>query len=169
MAGGLLSQLDQTARNLLPFAVTILAMLVGMVPLPLPGYTMVTVPLMLMSLFYWVIHRPDLLRPVVVFIVGLLQDLIGGTPIGMTPMVLMLAYWLLITQRRFFLGRSFLMLWIGFALVATGAAAVQWAVFALMTASLLDARPVLVQALLGVALFPLMAWLLQRLHRAYLS
>ena len=40
---------------------------------------------------------------------------------------------------------------------------------ALMTASLLDARPVLVQALMGVALFPLMAWLLQRLHRAYLS
>ncbi len=162
-------QLDQTARNLLPFSVTILAMLVGMVPLPLPGYAMVTVPLMLMCLFYWVIHRPDLLRPLVVFMIGLLQDLIGGTPIGMTSMVLITAYWLLITQRRFFLGRSFVMLWIGFALVATGAAVVQWAVFALMTAKILDAGPVLVQAVLGVALFPLMAWLLQRLHRAYLS
>ncbi|MFV3129202.1 rod shape-determining protein MreD [Niveispirillum sp. KHB5.9] len=165
----MLSQLDRTARNLVPFSVTVLAMLVGMVPLPLPGYAMVTVPLMLMCLFYWVIHRPDLLRPMVVFAIGLLQDLIGGTPIGMTSMVLVLAYWLLITQRRFFLGRSFLMLWIGFGLVAAGSGAVQWAVFALMTASLLDARPVLVQALLGVALFPLMAWLLQRLHRAYLS
>ncbi|MBP7336201.1 rod shape-determining protein MreD [Niveispirillum sp.] len=169
MAGGMFHQLDQTARNLLPFSVTILAMLVGMVPLPLPGYAMVTVPLMLMCLFYWVIHRPDLLRPLVVFMIGLLQDLIGGTPIGMTSMVLITAYWLLITQRRFFLGRSFVMLWIGFALVATGAAVVQWAVFALMTAKILDAGPVLVQAVLGVALFPLMAWLLQRLHRAYLS
>lgn len=169
MAGGFFHQLDRTGRNLLPLSVTILAMLVGMVPLPLPGYAMVTVPLMLMCLFYWVIHRPDLLRPLVVFAIGLLQDLIGGTPIGMTSMVLILAYWLLITQRRFFLGRSFLMLWIGFALVSAGAAAVQWAVFALMTARMLDGRPVLVQALLGVALFPLMAWLLQRLHRAYLS
>lgn len=169
MAGGILHQLDRTARNLLPLSVTILAMLVGMVPLTLPGYAMVTAPLMLMCLFYWVIHRPDLLRPLIVFAIGLLQDLIGGTPVGMTSMALILAYWLLITQRRFFLGRSFLMLWIGFALVAFGSAAVQWAVFALMTASMLDARPVIVQALLGVALFPVMAWLLQRLHRAYLS
>lgn len=169
MAGGFLHQLDQTARNLLPFGVTIVAMLVGMVPLQLPGYALVTAPFMLMCLFYWVIHRPDLLRPIVVFMIGLLQDLIGGTPIGMTSLAMILAYWLLITQRRFFLGRSFLMLWIGFALVATGAAAVQWVVFALMTASLLDARAVIVQALLGVALFPLVAWLLQRLHRAYLS
>lgn len=169
MAGGILHQLDRTARNLVPFAVTILAMLVGMVPLPLPGYGAVSAPFTLMCLFYWVIHRPDLLRPLVVFAIGLLQDLISGVPVGLTPMVLMLAYWLLITQRRFFLGRSFLMLWIGFALVVMGAAAVQWMVFALMTANLLDARPVLVQALLGVALFPVVVWLLQRLHRAYLS
>ena len=144
-------------------------MLVGMVPLPLPGYAIVAAPFTLMCLFYWVIHRPDLLRPLVVFAIGLLQDLISGAPIGLTPMVLMLAYWLLITQRRFFLGRSFLMLWTGFALVAAGAAAVQWLVFAVMTASLLDAQPVLVQAVLGVALFPAVVWLLQRLHRAYLS
>lgn len=169
MAGGFFQQLDQTARNLLPFCVTIIAMLLGMVRLQLPGYASVSAPLMLMCLFYWVIHRPDLLRPLVVFFIGILQDLIAGTPIGMSSLALILAYWLLITQRRFFLGRSFLMLWIGFGLVATGAAVVQWAVFALMTASLLDARPVLVQALLGVALFPLVAWLLQRLHRAYLS
>lgn len=165
----MLHHLDRTARNLMPVGTTIVAMLVGMVPLPLPGYASVTAPLMLMCLFYWVIHRPDLLRPILVFMIGILQDLIGGTPIGMTPLALILAYWLLITQRRFFLGRSFVMLWIGFALVAALAAAVQWLVFAVMTASLLDATPAIVQALLGVALFPLVAYLLQRMHRAYLS
>ncbi|MFV3073432.1 rod shape-determining protein MreD [Niveispirillum fermenti] len=169
MAGGILTQLDQTARNLLPLGITVVAMLIGMVPLHLPGYAPITAPFMLMSLFYWVIHRPDLLRPMVVFMIGLLHDLISGTPVGMTSLALILAYWLLITQRGFFLGRSFVMLWIGFALVASGAAAVQWTVFALMTASLLDARAVIVQSLLGVALFPLVAYLLQRLHRAYLS
>ena len=169
MAGDMLHRLDQAARNLLPVGFTLVAMLLGMVPLPLPGYALVTAPLTLMSLFYWVIHRPDLLRPIVVFVIGVLQDLIGGTPIGMTPLVMILTYWLLITQRRFFLGRSFIMLWIGFALVAALSAAVQWLVFALMTASLLDATPAIIQALLGVALFPLVAYLLQRMHRAYLS
>jgi rod shape-determining protein MreD len=169
LAGGFWQRLDQTARNLLPFGTIVVAMLLTMVPLPLPGYSSVTPPLVLICLFYWVVHRPDLLRPLVVFALGVLHDLISGTPLGVTPLYLILAYWLLITQRRFFLGHSFGMLWIGFSLVALGAAAVQWAVFALMSTHLLDARPVLVQALFGVALFPLPTYVLQRLHRAYLS
>lgn len=169
MAVGFWQRLDQTGRNLLPFTLTMAAMLLSMVPLPLPGYSMVTPPLVLISLFYWVIHRPDLLRPLVVFAIGLLHDLIAGTLLGVTSLSLILAYWLLITQRRFFLGRSFVMLWIGFALVAAGVAATQWIVYALTEARLLDVRPVLVQAALGVALFPLPTYLFQRLHRAYLS
>lgn len=169
MAGGFWHRLDQTARNLLPFGSVVVAMLLAMVPLPLPGYSVVTPPLVLICLFYWVIHRPDLLRPLVVFALGVLHDLISGSPLGVTSLYLILTYWLLITQRRFFLGRSFGMLWLGFALVAFGASAVQWLVFALMSAHLLDARPVLVHAALGVALFPLPTYLLQRLHRAYLS
>lgn len=169
MAVGFWQRLDQLGRNMLPFSVTVMAMLLSMMPLPLPGYSMVTPPLVLMSLFYWVIHRPDLLRPLVVFALGIFYDLIAGTLLGVSSMSLILAYWLLITQRRFFLGRSFVMLWIGFAVVAIGAGAVQWIVYALTEARLLDARPVLVQWLLGVALFPIPTYLFQRLHRAYLS
>lgn len=169
MAVGIWHRLDQTARNLLPPAVTVGLMLVSMTPTQLPGWSAVAPPLALMSLFYWAIHRPDLLRPSVVFLIGALQDLLSGMPLGLTPLVFILSYWLLLTQRRFFLGTSFLMQWMGFAMVAAGTAAVQWAVFSLTLVTVLDARPVLVQAGLAVALFPVFALFFQRLHRAYLS
>ncbi len=102
-------------------AVTVALMLVGMAPLHLPNYASVAPALPLMALYYWVIHRPDLLRPSLAFGLGLLQDLLSGTPLGMTPMIYVLVYWGVLTQRRFFLGTSFAMLWFGFALIAFGA------------------------------------------------
>lgn len=169
MAVGVWNRLDQTARNMLPSGITVLLLLVGMAPVPLAGWSQVSPPYMLVSIFYWTVHRPDLLRPSLVFLIGVLADLLGGTPLGLTPLALMLSYWLLLTQRRFFLGTSFAMLWLGFALVAAGYLLVQWLTFCVIQASLVEPKPVLVQALLTMALFPPLAALMQKLHRSYLS
>ena len=169
MAVGIWQRLDQAGRNTVPFAVTIGSMLVAMAPMQMPGYASVAPPLTLMSVFYWAIHRPDLLRPLVVFMIGVVQDLLGGGPVGLTPLIFMIAYWVVLTQRRFFLGTSFLLLWLGFALVMGGAALVQWLVFSLVHTDLMDFRPPLFQALLAIAVFPVPAWILMRLHRAFLS
>jgi rod shape-determining protein MreD len=169
MARGFRQRFDRWARNLLPFVVTFLCMLLGMTPFSLPYYAPIAAPLTLMSVFYWVIHRPDLLRPLPIFALGVLYDLISGAPLGMTPFIFISVYWLLIAQRRFFLGRSFTMLWIGFALVALGAALMQWGIFAMIAGRVIDGSPALTQAALGVALFPLAAYAFQRLQRSYLE
>jgi len=169
MTVGLWQRLDQTARHLMPFAVTTLAMLLGMVPMQIPYYAVVTPPLVLVSIFYWAIHRPDLLRPSVVFLLGVLQDLLSGAPLGISPLVYIIAYWLLIAQRRFFLGGGFLALWWGFAIVAMVAALVQWLAYSVILVSLVDFAPAGFQALLAIAVFPLPAWACMRLHRAFLN
>ncbi|WP_119679022.1 rod shape-determining protein MreD [Indioceanicola profundi] len=169
MAVGMWHRLDQTGRNLLPFAITVAMMLVSMAPMRLPGFSTVAPPLTLIAVFYWAIHRPDLLRPSIAFLIGLLQDLLSGAPLGMTPLVLTLCYWVLITQRRFFLGSSFLLLWWGFAMVAGAASLVQWAAYSLMEATVLDVKPAVFQALVAIAIFPAPAWILMRIHRAFLN
>lgn len=169
MAVGIWQKLDHTGRNLLPFAVTVLMMLLAMAPTQVPGLAALAPPLTLMAVFYWAIHRPDLLRPIVVFLIGLLQDLLSGMPLGLSALVFTLAYWAVLTQRRFFLGNSFLLLWWGFGMVAFAAAAVQWIVYSLSFVTVLTVRPVLFQAVLAIAIFPLPAWLLMRIHRAFLS
>lgn len=162
-------RLDKTGRNLAPFAVTVMLLLLGMVPLHIPSYTEVAPALTLMAVYYWGIHRPDLLRPAAVFGLGLLQDLLSGAPLGLNALTLVCVYWTVLTQRRFFLANTFALLWVGFVLIVLGAAVLQWAVVCALGATLVPFDAPFFQALLTLALFPVFAWLFIRVHRAFLQ
>lgn len=162
-------KLDQAGRNLTPVTVTLMLVLIGMVPVYLPGFQPVAPAVAVVSVYYWAIHRPDLLRPSTAFAIGLLQDLLSGAPLGMNALLLVLTHWVVVTQRRFFLGNSFLLLWWGFSLIMLGVAVVQWFAFSVLSARLLSMAPALFQALTTIALFPLLAWLFIRVQRAFLQ
>jgi rod shape-determining protein MreD len=166
---GMWHRVDKSARNSAPFAVTVLLMLVGMTPLHLPQFGMITPPLTLMAVYYWAVHRPDLLRPMVAFGLGVLQDLLAGAPLGVSSLTFMVAYWVSLTQRRFFLGASFLMMWWGFLLVAIVASLVQWLGYSALAGRLVQVEPALFQCAVAIGLFPLPAWLFMRVQRSFLS
>ncbi|HYD66781.1 rod shape-determining protein MreD [Azospirillum sp.] len=161
-------RLDKAGRNLAPFAVTVMLLLLGLVPLRIPAYTAVAPSLTLMAVYYWTIHRPDLLRPGAVFALGLLEDLLSGAPLGLNALVMVTAHWVVLTQRRFFLASTFPLMWFGFALIVFGAAVMEWMVFSVLNTALLPFRSMLFQALLTLALFPAFTWLFVRVHRAFL-
>ena len=126
MTGFLLQRLDRFARNLIPFALSLLLVIIGTLPLQIPGYGLVAANLALMSVFYWSVYRPDLLPPWVAFLIGLLQDILVGTPPGLNALVLLLARAMVVSQGRVFRGKSFLVMWWGFAMVALGAQVLVW-------------------------------------------
>lgn len=161
-------RLDRAGRSLAPFAVTVLLVLMGMVPLPIPAYAPVAPSFGLMAVYYWTIHRPDLLRPSAVFAIGLLQDLLSGTPLGLSALVLVSVHWTVLHQRRLFLASTFVLMWFGFALVVLGSGFLQWLVHSAFHATLLRIDTMLGQAVLTLALFPMFAWIFVRVHRAFL-
>lgn len=162
-------RLDKTGRNLAPFAVTVMLALVGLVPVPAPGFAPVAPFLTAIAIYYWAIHRPDLMRPGTAFLIGLLQDLLTGGPLGVNALVLVLIHWTVMNQRRVLMASSFGMMWVGFALVMLGVACVQWLAFSSLNATVLPFKPALFQALLTMAMFPAVAWILIRVHRAFLQ
>jgi len=162
-------RLDKAGRNLTPFAITVMLGLLGMVPLRLPAFAAVAPSLTLMAVYYWSIHRPDLLRPGVVFGIGILQDLLSGAPLGLHGLILVLVQWAVLSQRRFFLANTFLLMWVGFAMVLFGAAFTEWLVFCALNTALMPFRALFFQALLTLALFPLFAWMFIRIHKAFLQ
>ena len=162
-------RLDQIGRSLAPAAVTVMLVLLGMVPLYLPGWDKVAPAMALMSVYYWSIHRPDLLPPSAAFAIGLLQDLLAGTPPGMTALVLVSCHLVVETQRGFFLANAFLMLWLGFAFIVFGAALLQGAFYSLLYQTLVPMQIPLVQAAVTLAVFPLFASLFISVHRAFLK
>jgi hypothetical protein len=83
-------RLDQIARNVSPFAITVLLLIIGLVPLRLPYLPPLSVSLVLVSVYYWAVHRPSALPAPAVFFLGLMADLLGAV-LGVNAPVLLVA------------------------------------------------------------------------------
>jgi rod shape-determining protein MreD len=110
---------------------------------------------MLIAVYYWAIMRPQTLTPAATFIVGIAFDLMTNSPLGLNALTLLLVQWVTQRQRKFLLGQPFLVMWMGLGLVATGASALQWALFSLYNLQLVAVRDCIMSALMTAAVFPL--------------
>ncbi len=165
MRAGLWHSLDVAARKLTPFLVTVALVVVSFVPLRLPGYAAVAPSFALMSVYYWALHRPELLPGPAVFVIGVLQDVFSGTPIGVNAFMLLAVYGIAVSQRRFFHGKSFLVVWWGFMIVAGAVALVEWIVMSLLLGTLVAPEPAAFEGLMTIALYPLLGWVFVQVHR----
>lgn len=168
MTSEIFGRIDLWARNLTPFALTLLLVLLSVVPLPIRGYAQVSPALVLAAVYFWSIHRPDLLPAPAVFAAGLTFDLLSGAPVGMTALVLLLTHSVVVSQRRFFLGKSFLVAWWGFMMVAVAAMAAVWILAMIMQGQLLDPLPTVFRYLLTLCLYPALAVLFVLAQRSFL-
>jgi len=155
-------KLDLFARHLVPAVSTFGLLLVGIIPLHLPSFPPVAPALPLIAVFYWTLYRPDLMPPWAVFLLGLLQDILFATPIGVGACVLVIVHAAVSAQRRFFIGKSFGILWLGFALVVALALPVSWLLSCIYYGRLARPDALAFQVLTTVGVFPAMCWLLLR-------
>lgn len=155
--------------RMLPMATMVLAAIIAILPLRVPGYSALTPAFALMAVYHWTIYRPDLLPPVGLFAVGLAQDLIAGTTVGVGALVLLLARAAVLRFRRHFISRTFPFVWGGFMLLAAAAMLGLWAVHSLMHLSFFDFRITVFRTVLTVAIFPVASFALGRTQRAVMG
>jgi rod shape-determining protein MreD len=155
-------------NRLMPMLTVVLCVVASVVPAHLPVFTAVTPSFALMAIYYWTVYRPELLPFVAVFATGLLLDMLTGAPLGISSLVLLLAYGLVLSQREHLLMRRFTVVWLGFLALAATAAVLQWIVVSLFYGMLLDVRAFLFQGVLTVAVYPVVSYLLGRVQRTLL-
>ena len=163
------SRLDIIARSLTPFGFTLLLVMINVLPLQLPGMSRVMPLLPLMSIYSWAVHRPDLMPAYGVFVIGLFQDILIGTPIGIHVLTYLLVYGTVVWQRRFLAGHSFAVIWVGFLLIAAGASLISWVLISLYYFVFIQPEALVYQYLLSAGGFPLLSWLFMRWQLAFLS
>lgn len=163
-----LQRLDSWARAAAPLALTLAVVIVKLVPLRLPAFSVIAPDVVLMAVFYWTVHRPDLLRSWGAFVVGLLEDILTGTPLGVTSLVLLLVHWTIIAQHRVLRGLSFALLWAAFAVTAAGAKALIVALALVISHGRVDPTILFAQYAFTVAFYPLVSLLMGRAQRAFL-
>jgi rod shape-determining protein MreD len=72
------------ARSISPFFVTMVLVLLSLVPLRIADLSPIVPALALIGVFFWSVHRPDLMPIWAVFLIGLVQDILTGSVIGPT-------------------------------------------------------------------------------------
>lgn len=150
----LLQRLDLQVRGLLPALTTFFLLIVGLIPWHVPGLAVITPAFPLIAVFFWSIYQPHRLPYWATFLIGVLQDLLLGMPVGQGALGLLLIQGLVVSQRRFFIAKPFLVVWWGFAMVAPLGAAIAWAVASIARDAVIPVLPVVVQTVITVLLYP---------------
>lgn len=147
----------------------ILAALVSVLPLRVPGYAALAPAFTLMAAYHWTIYRPDLLPPSLLFGIGLAEDLLTGGPVGVTPLLLLLTRAAVLKYRRYFVNRGFIFVWAGFTVLAAIGLFGLWAVHCVLDLAMIDFRSTLFRTVLTIAGFPAASFLVGRAQRAVIG
>jgi len=153
-------RLGLNVRRLFPVLISAALALAVVLPLGLPHWGMLAPPFLLASIYYWSIVRPDLMPPTAAFLLGLLQDLLTGMPLGTGALIMVITQWTMRGQQRFLMNRPFFLIWAAFAPVVLIAGLVDWIVYAIYTLHIAPVDGALARMMLGFILFPVVAWLL---------
>src|SRR5205085_11065156 len=87
-----LPRVNSSAARLVPTLTTIIAALVAILPLQIPGYAALTPALALMAVYHWTPYRPDLLPSYALFGIGLAEELLTGSLLGVGALTLLLTH-----------------------------------------------------------------------------
>ncbi len=158
-------RLDMASRRSFPAATAALLLLLMAAPLGLPGQPEVQASIALAAVFFWSLFRPASMPPAVVFMLGLLTDLLGFAPVGVGVLSLLMVHGLALRWRRVLVRQGFVVVWLAFVAVAAGAASLQWVLTSLLTFRLLPPGPGVFQAGLSAGLYPMLATMLTWAHQ----
>ena len=158
-------RLDISARHAFPATCTMVLMLLTETPFGITDQAALLPAVTLACVYFWSLFRPAAMPPPVVFLIGLLLDLLGYLPLGVGVLTLLVVHGLALRWRGVLTRQGFLSVWLVFAGFAAGAAALGWVLTSLLSFRLLPVGPALFQATLTAALYPALAILFTRAHR----
>ncbi len=160
-----LQRLDRAARAALPSTLAVLLVIFSAVPLGLPGLRGLAPAFAVPIVYFWSIWRPGLVPPAAVFGLGVLADLLGAAPLGVSSATLLLLAGLVDSNRRMLARQSALFAWLLFMPLAALTLGLTWALASLLSLRLMPPEPALLQWALTVALYPALAFVMGRADR----
>ncbi|AFX99490.1 rod shape-determining protein MreD [Candidatus Endolissoclinum faulkneri L2] len=151
-------------RRSMPMALVAMLAVISVFSIKIPGWASVVPDYTSMAIFYWAVFRPDLQPVLLLFMIGLLKDIITGNPLGLTAISLLLLHGLALSQQRFLVTKPFLFICFAFMLIQLPISILSWLMMSVLHFCLIAPDPVMYQYLITVFSFPIMMWFLFHLH-----
>lgn len=161
----LVQRLDIAARGAFPTVATVLLMLIAKAPFGIAGQAALLPAVTLASIWFWSLLRPAALPPPIVFLIGILLDLLGWLPIGVGVLMLLSLHGLAVYWRPRLAGARFVLVWLVFVLAASGVTALEWPLTVALEWRVLPPAPLLFQVVLTASVYPVVAMVFARANR----
>ncbi len=158
-------RLKHDGAFVLPYGFIALLFLLNIVAIPLPVLSGTEIPLVLMAIYYWSMYRPTLIPAWLLFIMGILMDLISVLPLGLNAVIFVASGLGIARKRRFLMTQPFIVVWIGFCALCFGMLSLRWALISVLNWYLFPFTSILNSSLLGGLLFPFMCVMLRMTHK----
>jgi rod shape-determining protein MreD len=127
----------------------------------LPIEPLLTLPL----IYHWAVYKPELLSVFTLFVVGIVDDAIGGALLGQTSLMFLILYALVLLQKHHIKEANFSGLWWGFAFYMLCAVFLEWAISSMLYDRAICSWIFLLQNAVMVVLYPLIHGLLVKLEK----
>ena len=147
-------------KGIIPFFTVLFLIIIMILPYNIVFIGDIMPFLTLIGVYYWSVFKPELLPVSTVFVLGLLQDILLGSPLGLMSLLLVVVQQFIFYQGRQFLERDFLFNWVVFVMLVIGFGILSWAIASLYMREFLDYLSVLGQILLTIAFYPIITWFL---------
>ena len=158
-------RLDDIARFTAVYFLITIFFIAEIIALPSPFDGFKHVPFLMITVYFWAVYRPNVLPPLLVFILGLMADVITGMPIGVGAIILVLLNWAISSQRAFITAQSFAMTWLVFGIVYVGIVVMQWLIFGLIQFQWSPINHITPQFIAGIIAFPFVAGAYHLAHK----
>jgi rod shape-determining protein MreD len=127
----------------------------------LPIEPLLTLPL----IYHWAIYKPEFLSVFTLFLVGIVDDAIGGAFLGQTSLKFLILYATVLLQRHHIEGAKFSGLWWGFAFYMLCAVSLEWGVSSMLYDRAICSWVFLLQNVIIISAYPLIHALLVKLEK----
>ncbi len=141
---------------LLPGLLSVFILIISATHLKLPGFSSFVPLFTVMAIFYWVIYAPNFFPKWFVFILGVFQDILYGTPLGISSLINVILWTIIFSQRRVLVRETFMVIWGIFIITALIVCLTNWLIYTFMFSEFMFYEAIFMQWALSVTLYPLM-------------
>jgi rod shape-determining protein MreD len=150
---------------LLPLIIGVAAIILGLLPWPWTQTILMTPDFLLIVVFYWLLLRPDLLPPLSLFALGLLQGILSNSILGLDAFLLLLAVPIFALMRNFMVAKPFLYVWMVFAAFVLSYFILYYLLGGLLLGAWVEMRWIMLRYFSTLLLMPLVFSITSLLHR----
>ena len=164
----ILQQIDLWIKTKYAFAMCLICLILNLLPTQ-TNYFNIKPDLVLASIYFWAIYKPEDIGLGKAFILGLFVDLLEGSLLGVNTLLFLLTFIITSNLRRFVMGKAFIISFWGISLIGLGVFIVKWFLISLNLNAFVNINVVLASYILTILFYPAIGLIGAKVYSASLK